>query len=89
MYCMFLVLQACLDATPNAAIVQEEVEVTNGSRKLDPAVAEMYLKDMESESENIINAFKKQTIDAKVTHPHFCNSLMLMCFSGSLGSREV
>ncbi len=89
MYCMFLVLQAHLDATLNAAIVQEEVEVANGSHKLDPAAAEMYLKEMESESENIINVFKKQTVDAKVTHPHFCNSLMLMHFSESLGSREV
>ncbi len=90
-YCMFLVLRACLDAKPNAVIVQEEIEVTNGSRKLDPAVAELYLKEMESESENIINAFKKQTVDAKVkSRPaYFCNSQILMCFSRSLGSRKV
>ncbi len=66
MFHMFLALRARLDATPNVVILAEEIEVANGSRKLDPATAEMYLKQMESESENIINAFKKQTVDAKV-----------------------
>ncbi len=66
MFRMFLALRARLDATPNAVILAEEIEVANGSWKLDPATVEMYLKQMESESENIINAFKKQTVDAKV-----------------------
>ncbi len=71
MFHMFLALRARLDATPNVVILAEEIEVANGSRKLDPATAEMYLKQMESESENIINAFKKQTVDAKVCSQSF------------------
>lgn len=66
MYCMFSALRAHLAKTPNAAILQDEIEIANGSKKLDAQAAEMYLKQMESESENIIHAFKKQSMDAKV-----------------------
>ncbi len=57
MYHMFSALCARLAKTPNAAILQDEIEITNGSKKLDAQAAEMYLKQMESESENIIHAF--------------------------------
>ncbi|SJK99091.1 uncharacterized protein ARMOST_02377 [Armillaria ostoyae] len=65
MYRMFSALRAHLDKSPNAAILQDEIEIANGSKKLDAQAAEMYLKQMESESENIIHAFKKQSMDAK------------------------
>ncbi len=44
MYRMFSALRARLDKTPNAAILQDEIEIANGSKKLDAQVAEMYLK---------------------------------------------
>ncbi len=66
MYRMFLALRARLDSTPNAVILEDEISIANGSKKLDPQVAEVYLKQMESESENIIQAFRKQSVDAKV-----------------------
>ncbi len=66
MYRMFLALRAHLDSTPNAVILEDEISIANGSKKLDPQVTEVYLKQMESESENIIQAFRKQSVDAKV-----------------------
>ncbi|KAK0439279.1 uncharacterized protein EV420DRAFT_1239200, partial [Desarmillaria tabescens] len=65
MYYMFLALQACLDATPNAVILEDEINIVNGSKTLDPQVADVYLKQMESESKNIIHTFRKQSVDAK------------------------
>ncbi|PBK59982.1 hypothetical protein ARMSODRAFT_1026991 [Armillaria solidipes] len=50
---------------PNAVILEDEISIANGSKKLDPQVAEVYLKQMESESENIIRVFRKQSVDAK------------------------
>ncbi|KAK0229620.1 hypothetical protein EDD85DRAFT_733696, partial [Armillaria nabsnona] len=61
MYCMFLALRAHLDSTPKAVILEDEISIANGSKNFDPQVAEVYLKQMESESENIIRAFRKQS----------------------------
>lgn len=72
MYHMFLALWAHLDVTPNTVILEGEINIANGSKKLDLQVANIYLKQMESKSKNIIHMFRKQSVDAKVS-PSICD----------------
>ncbi|SJL18443.1 uncharacterized protein ARMOST_22032 [Armillaria ostoyae] len=43
---------------------EEEIEIANGTRKLDATSAASYLKKLELASENIIQAFQRQTVQA-------------------------
>ena len=48
------------------ALTHEDVEIASGKQVLDPGQAKVYLKNLESTSENLGLAFKKQAEDAAV-----------------------
>ncbi len=62
MHCLYMILHDCKDL-PN----EEEIEIANGTRKLDAMSAASYLKKLELASENIIQAFQQQTVQAAVS----------------------
>ncbi len=61
MHCLYTILHECKESP-----TEEEIEIANGTKVLDVKSAMNYLKKLELASENIVQAFQWQTVQAAV-----------------------
>lgn len=72
MYRFYLVLKNRSSGEP---ITQEELDIASGQKVLEPGKASKFVEELESKTENIRTAFKKQAEQELVCH----TSLFLYC----------
>lgn len=68
---------------------EEELNIAQGRKLLDPAKAKAWFNNLEAASENIRQAFERQTTASAVSNCYdFQCDISVQCYVGSLGSRE-
>lgn len=66
MYRLYNVFKECSADQP---VTQEEIDIASGKKTMDAEKASDYVKNLEMESENIVQLFEKQAAAAAVCTP--------------------